>query len=119
MRIATLVLAILGGLAAIMLGAIWLSDAAQQRETLEVLRSAGISTAEIDGIVRTAYILIVGGLIGIVAGVLAFRGKSKVAAGILAIVVVIPAVLMPKTLVFTFLLAIAALLAFLSKPRTV
>jgi hypothetical protein len=57
-----------------------------------------------------------GAALAIAGGVLAMMRKGKVAAALLAISVIVPAVLSPKTLVATFLIAIAVILAIFVKP---
>ena len=45
------------------------------------------------------------------------KDKGKIASVILAVAVVAPAVFAPKTLVATFFLALAAVFAFVAKPK--
>ena len=84
MKIATLVLSILGALAAIALGAVWLSDAAESSKVIDTATALGVDMSEL--------VLLVGA--------------------------VAPAVFAPKTLVATFLLILAAVFAFLAKPKS-
>jgi len=119
MKIACLVLSILGALAALALGIVWLGDASDARELIAAASSMGVDTGEIDSLVRAAYLLIAGGVGAVVAGVLTMKDKGKIGGAILALAVLAPAVFAPKTLIATFLLALAALFAFLAKPRSV
>ena len=54
---------------------------------------------------------------GIVGGILAMMGKGKIAAILMLAGVIVPAILAPKSLVFTFLLAIAGIVCFFVKPK--
>ena len=119
MRIAGLILGILGGLAAGLLGMKWLSDANQQKELLDPARQVGVNMGDLDKIVTAAYILIGSMVAGIVGGVLAFMGKGKIAAILMLIAGILPAVFEPKALVFTFILLIGAAVSFMAKPKVV
>lgn len=116
MRIAVLILAILGVLAGAALGIKWLGDANEYKSTLEAVQKMGIDTSEVQTLVRAAYALLGGAVLGIAGGVLAMLRKGKLAGALLAVAVIVPAVLSPKTLIATFLMAIAAVLAMFVKP---
>ena len=115
MRIAGLVLGILGGLAAGLLGMKWLSDASANQATVELARSMGVAS-DIDKIVTAAYILLGSAVLGIVGGVMAFKGKGKIAALLMLIGAIAPAILAPQALVFTFILLIGGIISFFAKP---
>lgn len=117
MRIAALVLGVLGALLSGMLGIKWLGDASDAKAAIEAAKSLGANTAELDAIVRAGYGLVASLVLGIAGGVLALKGKGKAAAGALAAGVLLPAVFSMKTLLTTIFLGIAALLAFFSKPK--
>jgi len=117
MRKAALVLGILGGIAAGILGMKWLGDASDLRELIDLARSAGADTAEIDRLVMAAYALIGAMVLGIVGGVLALKGQGKIAGGLMLLGVIVPAVLAPKSLVFTFILLIGGLVSLMAKPE--
>lgn len=119
MRIAVLILAILGTLAGAALGIKWLGDANEYKSTLEAVQKMGVDTGEVQTLIRAAYALLGGAVLGIAGAVVAMMRKGKLAAVLLAIAVVVPAVLSPKTLIATFLVAIAAILAiFVKAPAT-
>jgi hypothetical protein len=118
MRIAVLILAILGALASAALGIKWLSDANEYKATLEAVAKMGIDTSEITSLIRGAYALLGGAVLALVGGFLAMNHKGKIAAGVLALAVIAPAAMAPKTLVATFFLVIAAILAIFVKPKT-
>lgn len=109
--LATLILCVLGALTSAGLGAVWLGDAAEMKESIEQLRAMGMAS-EIDTVIRGAYALLAAAALGIAGAVLNAKGKSKVAAGLLLLAVVLPLIFTPKSLLGTFLLGIAALLSF-------
>jgi hypothetical protein len=117
MRIAGLVLGIIGGLLAGMLGLTWIRDANRMRELVDAARNLGVDTGEVDKLIVAAYILLVVMVVGIVAGVLAFKGKGKVAAPLMILGAIAPALFAPKALVFTFILLLGGLLSFAAKPK--
>lgn len=117
MRIAGLILGIIGGLLAGMLGMTWMRDANRMRELIETAKSLGVDTGEMDKLVIAAYILLAVMVVGIVAGVLAFRGKGKIAAPLMILGAIAPALFAPKALVFTFILLLGGLLSFAAKPK--
>lgn len=117
MRIAGLVLGIIGGLLAGMLGLIWMRDASRMRELVDAAKNLGVDTGEVDKLIVAAYILIAVMIVGIVAGVLAFKGKGKIAAPLMILGAIAPAVFAPKALVFTFILLLGGLLSFAAKPK--
>jgi len=117
MRIVGLILGILGGLAAGALGMKWLSDAHQMRELIGAAREFGVDTGELDKLIIAAYILLAAMVMGIIGGVLAFKGKGKIAAGLMLVGALLPVVFAPKALVFTFLLLVGGAMSMLAKPK--
>ena len=117
MRIAALVLGVLGGLAAAMLSIKWLGDAAQAKESIEAVRAMGGSMGELDSLVRAAYCLLGSFVLGIAGGVFSLKGKGKLASALLLAGAVVPAIFAAQTLIATFFLVIAAPLAFFAKPK--
>lgn len=117
MRIIGLVLGVIGGLLAGMLGLTWMRDANRMRELIDAARNLGVDTGEVDKLVIAAYILLAVMVVGIVAGVLAFRGKGKIAAPLMILGAIAPALFAPKALVFTFILLLGGLLSFAAKPK--
>lgn len=119
MRILGLILGILGGLLAGCLGWKWLDDANHMKAMIDVARSAGVSMAELDKTVMAGRMLIGSMAAGIVGGILAMMGKGKIAALLMLAGVIVPAILAPKSLVFTFVLLIGAIVCFFVKPKSV
>ncbi len=118
MRIVGLILGVLGGLLAGMLGITWMRDANRMRELVDAARNLGVDTGEVDKLIIAAYILLVAMIVGLVAGVLAFRGKGKIAAPLMILGALAPAIFAPKALVFTFILLVGGLFSFAAKPKS-
>lgn len=121
MRIAVLILAILGAIGAGILGVIWVSDYESGKDLVNLAGALGGEEAvDVDEFHRlgiAAYMLLVAALLGVVGGILAFLGKGKIAGAIMLVGVAIPGFLAPMSLVFSGLLALAGVLAFLIKPK--
>ena len=117
MRIAALILGILGGIIAAALGIVWLSDYYELEKTVGMARALGADTAELDRLVYAAYLLLASFALGIAGGILALKHKGRVAAALMMLGPIAAGVLAPKSLVFSFLLLIGGLLAFFVKGR--
>src|SRR5688572_14119106 len=91
MRIAALVLGILGGLLAAFLGIKWLGDASEASKTLEALRSSGADTSQIDGLVRGGYCLLLALVLGVTGGLLTLKDKGKLGGAMMIFGAVLPA----------------------------
>ncbi len=117
MRIAALVLGIIGGLAAGLLGVKWLSDAHTLKQNIELARSLGMDTSEITRTVIGAWCLLGAFALGIGGGVLALMGKGKPAAGVMLAGGIAPVFFAPVALVFTWLLVAGGVVSFWAKPK--
>ncbi len=125
MRVAVLILAILGSLSAGFLGYRWKTDADTVMPTIEAVRAlaaddptAQAKIQEVDRLVIATWCLLGAVGVGLVAGFVGFYGQGLIAAALLAAAVIVPAIFEPRTLVFTSPLALAAILAlFIRKPR--
>jgi hypothetical protein len=117
MRIIGLVLGVIGGLLAGMLGLTWIRDASRMRELVDAARSLGVDTGEVDKLVIAAYILLAAMVVGVVAGMLAFKGKGRLAAAMMIMAAIAPALFAPKALVFTFVLLLGGLLSLAARPK--
>ncbi|MBX3696041.1 MAG: hypothetical protein KF790_12825 [Steroidobacteraceae bacterium] len=116
MRYATLVLGILGGLMAGFLGGRWITDL----QKVDMLgRAMAQATGTSLGSMQTAaYLLILAMFAGIVGGVMAFRGSAGRIPGIAMLLTgAVPVLFSGQTLVFTFLLIVAGVLALVHAGR--
>jgi hypothetical protein len=117
MKIGALILSILGAVFSVLLAMKWLGDAREYQQLIGAAASLGVDTSEIASLVRAGYALFGTGVLAIAGGVMTLRGKGKIGAALLLVAAIAPAIFTAKTLLATFLLPIAALLAFLSKPK--
>ena len=132
MKIAALILGLLGALVVGMVGVVWteahdhLGDIQQMEQTMKGLSAAsGQKDSEFNQMIVTArkkaaaaYPMVGLSLVAFVASVLVFK-LPKVSAALLLLAGLIPAVMYPLTLIFGFLLLLAALFAFLAKSKPV
>jgi hypothetical protein len=133
MRIAVLILAILGGLGAAALGVLWLLNCQKDRNAVELARliaaeiPAGAPDSskiidelrEYDRRVKAYPFLLVGFVLAVAGGFLAMQRRGKSAAVLLLLAALGPAILNPLSLIFTFLLPIAAVLSLFIRPARV
>lgn len=124
MKIAIIILGILGSLASLGLGSIWVNDYNKNKDLIESAADSGLvseddhSMVELKQVVNAGYSLIVLGLVSLIVSIMV--GKLKKVTGIiLLIAVAVPAFFTMKSLLATFLLLIAAILAFVMKPKAV
>jgi len=117
MRILGLILGILGGLAAGFLGMKWMGDAESMKGQIELARKMGVNMAELDKMLTASYMLLGAMVAGIVGGVLAMMGKGKIAALLMLAGAILPAIWVPKSLIFTCLLLLGGIVSFFAKPR--
>jgi hypothetical protein len=133
MRIAAIVLVIIGGLLSAGLGAKWLSDfntyKDQVKAVAEMSKSFSAATAdksasnavdeslkEIDKLKTCGILLIIGGLLSIVMVFLA--GKIKMVSGIVIILAgIVPVILSPASLIVTFLVILGGVFTLIAKPK--
>lgn len=139
MRIVVLILAVLGAGTSGFLGYRWRDNYRAEKDSMEKnremltdpdkariaglflgenLEKAKANLAEFDKRAKTWPYLFVGCALGIVGAVLAYLRKGLFAAVVLLVGAILPAVLHPATLVFTFPLILAGLLAlFIRAPQ--
>ncbi|SHI20034.1 hypothetical protein SAMN02745823_03324 [Sporobacter termitidis DSM 10068] len=126
MRIAVLILVILGAAASFILGIKWLSDfsaykaeiAAVSELSEEISSDPEIAKAMKDVVTlkNCAYVLLAGGIVALAAVFL--MGKlGKISAVIILAAGIVPAFFSPMSLAFTWLLLLGGILAFFVKPK--
>ena len=112
-----MILGVIGGIIAGGLGIKWLSDANEMKGLIDLAREAGADTGEIDRLVIAAYLLIAAMVIGIVGGILTFKGNGKIAGALMIIGAIAPVILAPKALVFTCILLAGGIVSLMAKPE--
>lgn len=124
MKIAVMVIGILGALASFSLGAKWISDYSEYSDTITSLEKmsekTGTASAELQklkGLRNSGWSLMVLSVLSLAASVMISKLGGKITGGVLLLAVIVPAVFSAKSLIATFILAIAAILAFLYKPK--
>jgi len=122
MKVAALILGLIGALLVTGLGSKWLVDYKQNRATIESLASAVGGSAGQEAIAsierthRAAYAMVVLGIAALAASALVFK-KSKAAGGVMIAAAIVPALFAPSTLVFSFLLLLAGIFALVAKQK--
>jgi len=123
MRIAALIVGLLGSLLVTGLGAKWLADFKANKALIEQFAGALGGAANNEALVqlerthRAAYFMVILGILAIAASVFVLK-KTKPSGAVMIAAAVIPAMFAPSTLVFSFLLIIAGILALVAKPKT-
>jgi hypothetical protein len=129
MRIAVIILAVLGALGAGFLGFKWNSDSRKpevqlMRKLVEEVgkedtaegKEAREKLAEVDRLVLASYFLMAAAPLALVGAFLASRGQGLIAGVVLLGAGLVPTVLAPKSLLFSFPLLIAGGLSFMIRP---
>ena len=128
MKVAALVLGILGSLATLVVGALWtdnykhLEDVKKAEALSREIGGLGAETKAIDAEIaavrrkaRASYPMVVLSLAAFVCAFVVLKWP-RIGGSVLAIAALVPAVLAPLSLVVGFLLLLAALFAFLVRP---
>lgn len=122
MRTAAIILVMIGTIASIGLGIKWISDFNTYEteiasvEELKADPEVAQALEEMEAVRNCAYALILCGVIAAVSVFLA--GKiGKAAAGILLACAIVPAILSPISLAFTFFFIIGGIMVFFAKPK--
>jgi hypothetical protein len=118
MRFVVLIFGLLGAAGSVYLGTKWISD--REKLAVDVEKLPPERKAELDKLVKSAYAMIGGAILGLAGVLMALNRMGIMAAGLFIVGVAVPVVLSqePKILVFTFGLAIAGLLSFLIRKKT-
>ena len=123
MKVAALVLGLVGALAVFVLGVMWAGQYQdlEKSELFKAVQGSEVSPemaktiAEVRRLGTAGYLNAGMGLLAFMAAPFVFK-VPRVSGGIMAAAVLVPALLAPKSLVFSFLLLLAAVFAFLAKP---
>jgi hypothetical protein len=117
MKVAALIVGLIGALMTAGLGSKWVSDYNDNKRVIESLSGGdGALLQEVNRTKNAGYLMIVFGIAAIAAAGLVFK-KAKISGAVMVAAAVIPAFLAPKALVFTFFLLIAGVLALAAKPK--
>jgi hypothetical protein len=122
MKIAVVVLAILGALASGFLGMKWMGDLSALGNMSELERMAAQSIAAAQGqslnkMGAAAFILILGALAGFAGAFFTLKNKFALAGGLLLGAGVFPVLFQPQAVFFTSLLIIGGALAFFKHSK--
>lgn len=129
MKIAALILGLIGSLLVTGLGAKWITDYKENEETVKqsvaLLQQMGGAKegSEASQMLKTleqrvnaARAMVALGFLALLASPFVFK-LPKLAGAVMALAALVPAVLAPPSLLFGFFLLLGALFAFLAKPR--
>jgi hypothetical protein len=111
MRVAALILGILGGLLAGFLGLKWMGDMSKVSEMDRMLAQAMGRGEELKSLGTAASLLVVGCFAGVAGGILAFKDKLALGGGLMLAAGVVPLFYASQAVVFTALLIIGGLVA--------
>lgn len=122
MKIAVIVLAILGALASGFLGINWLNNLSALGGMSELERATAHAMAaaqgqSLDKMGTAAIILVIGALASLVGAFLAMKNKFSLAGGLLLGAGILPVLFQGKAVVFTAVLIVAGALAFVLYSR--
>ena len=139
MRVAALVLGLLGSFIVFIVGVLWTDNAVHLKEAEDAVQSVQALTKEaaasgqapkvgaatddlertlevVRGKAKASYAMAAAGLVAVIGSFFVFK-FPKVSGAIMALAVLGPAVLYVGSLFVSFLLALAALFALLAKPK--
>lgn len=124
MKVAALILGLVGSLAAVGLGSKWVTDYNKFESTIASLQqlsdqmggAMADSLAEVKKLKNAGYALVGLGILAFLASILVFK-LGKLSALVMGSAAVIPAILAPISLLAGSFLIIAAILALLAKPK--
>ncbi|MDF2869239.1 MAG: hypothetical protein K0R05_814 [Anaerocolumna sp.] len=122
MRVAVIILVIIGTLASIGLGVKWLSDFDTYKTEIAAVEEyssdpdVAQALKDMEELKSCSYALIVCGIVSLIS-VFLMSKLGKITSVIFLAAAIIPAVLAPISLTFTFFFIIAGILAFFVKPK--
>ncbi|MBI4411413.1 MAG: hypothetical protein HY541_02890 [Deltaproteobacteria bacterium] len=126
MKVAALILGLLGSLAAVGLGSKWVTDYNKYESTIASMQElseqmgSGVladSLGEVKKLKNAGYALVGLGILAFLASVLVFK-LGKLSGLVMLIAAIVPGVLAPQAFVATALLIVGGILALLAKSKT-
>jgi uncharacterized integral membrane protein len=122
-RIAVIILVVIGSLLTMSLGAKWIFDYNDGKQTVEELKqdvkSLGVDTSSLDEIEdykTDGYVVLVCGFLALVS-VFLIRRFGKFTAVMMLLAGIVPAFVDPGALIFTFFVLLGGVLCFFVKPK--
>lgn len=126
MKIAVMIIGLIGAIAVLGLGAKWISDYNSLHDKIQAVQTLANAVGKndilaaglkkMDSLKVAGYLMVLGGLASIIASLLLNKLK-KISAAIFIASALVPAFFAPQSLLFGFLLIIAGSLAFFIKPK--
>lgn len=123
MRVAVIILVVIGSLLTMSLGAKWIFDYNDGQQAIQELqesaKSLGVDASALDDIEKyktDGYILIVCGLVALVS-VFLIKKVGKLTAVIMLLAGIAPAFADPAALIFSFFVILGGVLCFFVKPK--
>lgn len=126
MKVAAMIFGILGSFAIVLLGVLCIVNSNETRASNEEMKKSAADgngtqavpqpMKELQRSGRVGYVLVVLGHVSLIASFFVFN-RARLSAVIMLLAVLLPAALSLKTLVFSCLLFIASVLAFLAKDK--
>jgi len=126
MKVAALILGLIGSLVTVGLGSKWVADYNKYESTIasieqlsEQMGGGGALADSLTGIKKlksAGYALVGLGILALLASVLVFK-LGKLSGIVMWVAAIVPVVFAPRSLIFTSLLIVAGILAFLTKSK--
>ncbi|MEM6996900.1 MAG: hypothetical protein AAF721_40735 [Myxococcota bacterium] len=117
MRIAAMILGIVGGLFSALLGMKWQGDANRHADALAAAQQLGANVAEFESLMTASWFLVAGLVAGVVGVVFLVRKQNRLAGAVMLGMAILPALFAAKALVGTAVLALAGVFALLAKSK--
>jgi len=125
MKIAILILGVLGAAITFFLGATWVGDWNDNQALIKSMGELGNQlgssemadkVAQLETIRNAGYLLVVGAVLGLIGALISFK-KTKLAGILLLVGALVPGVLAPKALAMTSVQIIAGVLALIKAGK--
>lgn len=122
MKVATIILVVLGILASVLFGIFWVTDYNDSKESISALEDMGAGDSSIIELAKDrnncAMALFICSAVSLLTVFLMGKLK-KISALIFLLSAIVPAIILPESLIFTFLFIIGGILAFFVKNKAV